>query len=120
MKETEITLTIGDTKIPAVLNDSTPSRKLITMLPYTVSLQRYAHDYCGVMKALPYDQEALRNGWSNGDLAFAADGNYFAILYKDEEISEQYGNMVTLGRITVDPGVMDTLDPGITVVIDRK
>ncbi|WP_051309045.1 cyclophilin-like fold protein [Desulfogranum japonicum] len=117
MNKTEILLTIGEAVIPAVLNDSTPSKELIDMLPYTVKLQRYAHDYCGVMKALSYNQSELRNGWSNGDLAFAADGNYFAILYKDEEISQQYGNMVTLGKITVQPSIMDTLDEQISVTI---
>ncbi len=117
MNETEIALRIGTKEIPAVLNDSKASRELIAMLPYTVKLQKYAHDYCGVMKALSYDHKELRNGWSNGDLAFAADGNYFAILYKDEEISQQYGNMVTLGRLTVDPLIMDTLDEAISVVI---
>jgi len=120
MNETEITLTIGKSEIPAILNDSKPSRKLKTMLPYTVRLQKYAHDYCGVMRALPYDQEELRNGWSNGDLAFAADGNYLAILYKDEEISQQYGNMVTLGKLTVEPSIMDSLDTEISVVVKLK
>lgn len=120
MKETEVILTIGENQIPAVLNDSTPAKELITMLPYSVNLHKYAHDYCGVMKALPYDQKELRNGWSNGDIAFAADGNYFAILYKDEEISQQYGNMVTMGKLTVDPAVMDTLEDAISVRIALK
>lgn len=120
MKETEVILTIGDKDISAVLNDSKPAKELLTMLPFTVRLSKYAHDYCGIMKALPYDKNELRNGWSNGDIAFAADGNYFAILYKDEEISEQYGNMVTLGKLTVDPSIMDTLAGEITVVINLK
>ena len=120
MKETEITLSIRDVEIPAVLNSSTPAKEFINMLPYTVRLQKYDHDYCGVMSALPYKREELRNGWTNGDLAFASDGNYFAILYKDEEISEQYGNMVTLGKLTTDPSIMDTLDDGISVTITLK
>ncbi len=35
---TEVTLTAGDRKIPAVLNDSRASRELITRLPFTVKL----------------------------------------------------------------------------------
>ncbi len=120
MKETAIILTIGSTEIPAVLNSSTPAKALIAMLPYTVKLHKYAHDYCGVMTALPYEQNELRNGWSNGDIAFAADGNYFAILYKDEEISQQYGNMVTLGRLMVTASIMDTLEDAISVTITLK
>ena len=120
MKETEITLAIGETKIPAVLNGSKPAGELLAMLPYTVKLQKYAHDYCGVMTALNYDEEELRSGWSNGDIAFAADGNYLAILYKDEESSQQYHNMVTLGRLTVAPSIMDTFANEISVVISAR
>jgi len=120
MNETEIILQAGDTQLPAVLNNSTPAKELMVMLPLTLKLQKYAHDFCGVMEALPYKQEELRSGWTNGDLAFAADGNYFAILYKDQEISHQYDNMVTLGRLTVPPMVMDTLGSEITVTIAIK
>ena len=118
---TPINMTAGDIIIPAVLNDSRASRELIGRLPYTVRLHRYAHDYCGVMNdPLPYDKEDLRNGWQNGDIAFAADGSYFAILYKDEEISQQFGNLVTLGKINEAPSVMDTLDAEISLKIELK
>lgn len=120
MNKTEINLTIGEKVIPAVLIDSTPAKELLTMLPYSVNLHKYTHDYCGVMDALTYEQKELRSGWSNGDIAFAADGNYFAILYRDEEISQQYGNMVTMGRLTVDPMVMDTFEDAISVEITLR
>lgn len=120
MNETEITLTIKENEIPAFLNDSTPSQELRTMLPCTVMLQKFDHDYCGTISPLPYDKMELRSGWSNGDLAFAADGSYFAILYKDEETSQQYGNMVTLGRLRVDPSVMENFDNEISVTINLK
>ena len=47
---TKITLTVGAAVIPAVLNDSKSAKALIARLPYTVRLQKYAHDYCGVMQ----------------------------------------------------------------------
>lgn len=118
LQETEVTLTIGRKTIPAVLYDCRASRDLVGRLPYSVRLQKYDHDYCGIMaKPLVFDESDLRNGWTNGDIAFAADGSYFAILYKDEELSEQYGNLVTLGRITVNPAIMDTLASEIVVTI---
>ncbi|MBM9616566.1 hypothetical protein JWJ90_20065 [Desulfobulbus rhabdoformis] len=121
MQFTEITLTVGQTHIPATLNGGRAAKDLISMLPYTVQLHKYVHDYCGVMgKALEYAPEDLGNGWKNGDISFAADGNYFAILYKDEEISAQYGNLVNLGKISVDPSIMDTLDDAISVRIELK
>lgn len=117
--ETPIRLTVGETVIPAVLNASRPSKALAARLPYTVRLQRYEHDYCGVMSdPLPYDPAELRSGWKNGDIAFAVDGNYFAILYKDEEISAQYDGMVTMGALDCPPDVMDALGRTISVRIE--
>ncbi len=117
---TEITLTAGDTVIPALLNNCRSSKELISRLPFTIRLSRYEHDYCGMMESLSYDKEDLQNGWKNGNIAFAADGSYFAILYKDQEMSGQFGNLVTLGRINCPLSIMDTLDSSITVTIDLK
>ena len=118
---TGIMLTVGDTVIPAVLNDSTASRALLQRLPLTLRLTRYEHDYCGVMsEPLPYGPEDVHSGWLNGDIAFTVNGNYFAILYKDEEISQQYDGMVTLGALACPLSVMDALDGSITVTIERE
>ena len=116
---TPVQLIVGKTVLPAVLNDSKPARALLDKLPCTVKLQRYEHDYCGVMSVpLPYDRSELRSGWTNGDIAFAVDGNYFAILYKDEEISQQYDGMVTMGALACAPSTMGTLDASISVRIE--
>jgi len=116
---TKVKLQVGSTVIPGVLNDSRSAQELMSRLPYTVRLHKYAHDYCGVMdKPLPYDKKDLHNGWANGDIAVAADGDYFTILYKDEEISYQFGNLVTLGKVTAPLSVMDTLDDEISVRIE--
>ncbi len=115
---TQVRLVVGETILPAVINDSTPAQALLTKLPYTVQLQRYAHDYCGVMDALPYKKEELRSGWTNGDIAFAVAGNYFAILYKDEELSQEYDGMVTMGALTCDLSMMDQLKGSISVRIE--
>lgn len=115
---TKVQLIIGENVIPAVLNDSKPAKALLEKLPFTVKLQRYEHDYCGITEPLPYDKSELRSGWKNGDIAFAVNGDYFAILYKDEEISEQFDGMVTMGALDCDPAVMGTLDGSIAVRIE--
>jgi hypothetical protein len=57
-------MTIGDTVISATLNNSTSSKELISRLPYSVSLNRFSHDYCGVMKdPFKYDEKDVHNGW---------------------------------------------------------
>jgi hypothetical protein len=73
-------------------------------------VQRYSHDYCGVMqKPLPYDRSDIHNGWLNGDIDFATDGNYFTILFDDEENSNQYGYQVNLGKIDCNLSVIRNL-----------
>ena len=118
---TKIKLIAGETVIPGLLNDSASSKALIAKLPYTVRLQRYEHDYCGVMDApLPYDKKDMRSGWLNGDIAFAVDGNYFTILYKDEEISQRFDGIVNMGVISAPLSAMDALDRSISVSIELE
>lgn len=118
---TKIKLIVGDIVIPAVLNVCASAKALIAKLPYTVQLQRYEHDYCGVMRdALPYDKSDLRNGWLNGDISYAVDGNYFTILDKDEQISHQFEGIVNMGIISVPLSVIDTLGRSISVRIELE
>jgi len=116
---TPITLTIGDTVIPATLNNSKSAKELISRLPYTVNLHRYSHDYCGVMAdPLPYDEADVHNGWLNGDIDFARDGNYFTILFEDEENSQQFGHQITMGKIDGPLSVIKNLGRDIEVKIE--
>ena len=118
---TAITLTIGDTVIPATLNNSTSSKELISRLPYTVHLNKFAHDYCGVMKEpLKYDEVDVHNGWMNGDIDFARDANYFTILYEDEETSKQFGDQINLGKIDNDLSVIKGLGGSIDILIQLE
>lgn len=89
---TKINMHFGDTIIPGILNDSDTAKVLIEMLPYTVHMNSYSHDFCGVMPDdLPYHEEEVHYGWLNGDIDYAIDAPYFTILHSDEEISEKYG-----------------------------
>ena len=45
---TKINMHFGDTVIPGVLNDSETAKALIAKLPYTQTVSRYSHDFCGV------------------------------------------------------------------------
>ena len=97
---TKINMHFGDTVIPGTLNDSETAQALIKMLPYTVRLNRYSHDFCGVMNdPLPYKEEIVHYGWLNGDIDFATDSNYFTILFEGEENSERYGYQVNIGKM---------------------
>lgn len=117
---TPIILIIGNTKIPATLNDSLSSQELIKRLPFTMKLRKYAHDYCGVMQnPLPYDEKDVHNGWLNGDIDFARDGNYFTILYEDEENSKQYGHQINLGKVDGPLSAIKSMGEEIEITIEK-
>ena len=99
-KGTKIKMYFGDTVIQATLNDSDTAQAFREMLPCTISLSNYGNDFCGVMETpLPYKEEDVHNGWLNGDIDFATDGNWFTILFGGEESSGSYGYQVNIGKI---------------------
>lgn len=116
---TKIQMHFGDTLIPATLNNSETAQALITMLPYTVRLHRYTHDFCGVMQnPLPYKEENVHYGWLNGDIDFARDSDYFTILFEDEKKSEQYGHQINIGKIDCELSLLSNLQGNFDVLIE--
>ena len=116
---TKINMHFGDTIIPGILNDSDTAKALIEMLPYTVHMNSYSHDFCGVMPDdLPYHEEEVHYGWLNGDIDYAIDAPYFTILHSDEEISEKYGYQVNIGVITCELSKIRDLSGSYDVLIE--
>lgn len=116
---TKINMHFGDVVIPGILNDSETAQALIDRLPYTVDLNRYTHDFCGVMdEPLPYSEENVHYGWLNGDIDFATNADYFTILFEDEEQSEQYGYQVNIGVIDCELSRISDLDGSYDVLIE--
>lgn len=118
-KGTRINMHFGDTVIPGILNDSITARAFIEMLPLTVHESRYSHDFCGSMgEYLPFDKEDERYGWLNGDIAIGTNIPWFTILFDDEEISEQYGNLVNIGVIDCELSKISNLNGSYNVLIE--
>lgn len=116
---TKINMHFGDTVIPGTLNNSETAQALVAMLPYTVQVNRYSHDFCGVMQdPLPYHEENVHYGWLNGDIDFATDSNYFTILFEDEKNSEQYGHQVNIGKIDSELSAISKLRGSYAVRIE--
>lgn len=116
---TKILLHFGDTVIPGILNDCDTAQALIEKLPYTVHMNSYSHDFCGVMPdELPYNEEEVHYGWLNGDIDYAIDAPFFTILHSDEDISEQYGYQVNIGVITCELSRIRDLDGSYDVLIE--
>jgi hypothetical protein len=100
-KRVSITLTTNGTVLRGYLNDTTAARDMFSRLPLTLTLRRYAHDYCGgIAPPLKYEQKDVQFGWRNGDLAFWTAGNDFVIFWGDEEISSTIGDLVIIGAVT--------------------
>ena len=118
---TKIKMTFGDKVIYGVLNDSQTAKALIEKLeegPITQHESRYTHDFCGVTEDLPYNKDDEHYGWLNGDIDYATDAPYFTILFKDEDISEQYGYQVNIGAITSNISEIDSLSGSYDMVIE--
>jgi hypothetical protein len=98
---TKINMYFGDTLITGVLNDCETAKAFIEKLPMTQHVSRYSHDFCGVTEDLPYKEDEVHYGWLNGDIDYAINAPYFTILFEDEDVSEQYGDQVNIGVITV-------------------
>ena len=115
---TKINIHFGDTVIPGVLNDSETAQALIAKLPYTVHMNSYSHDFCGVTEELPYNEEEVHWGWLNGDIDYAIDAPYFTILHSDEDVSERYDYQVNIGVITCELEKIRSLSGSYDVMIE--
>lgn len=116
---TAINIRFGDEAvIKGVLNDSETAKAFIEKLPYTIHMGHYSHDFCGVTEELPYSDEEEHYGWLNGDIDYATDAPYFTILYKDEDISEQFGYQVNIGVVTSPLDELDKLGNSYDVTVE--
>lgn len=115
---TKINMYFGDTLITGVLNDCDTAKAFIEKLPMTQHVSRYSHDFCGVTEDLPYNEDEVHYGWLNGDIDYAINAPYFTILFEDEDISEQYGDQVNIGVITVPLSEIAALEGSYDVRIE--
>ena len=118
-KGTKINMYFDNTVIPGTLNDSETAQALIKILPCTIILSNYGNDFCGVMDdPLPYKENDVHNGWLNGDIDFATDGNWFTILFGGEESSDSYGYQVNIGKIDCELNKIGSLKGSYSVRIE--
>lgn len=92
-----IKIIVGDTIIPAVLNDTVAARDFATRLPFHAVGHDSGVDYCCVAKEGASSTSERQTGWKNGDINLA--GGWFALLYGGEEQSGSYTDMMIIGHI---------------------
>lgn len=103
--ETKINITIGDTVIPATLNDTVASKEFIKKLPFTISASKGEYDYCGMGGDINYDKNETQAGWKNGDIGYAR--GWFALFHSGEDESSSYTSEMIIGHI--DDNYLETL-----------
>jgi len=101
---TPITLTIGNSVIPAILYNRATAKDLISKLPCKVRLSRGPVDYCGnIGIRLNYSRAEAQDGFYNGELAYWIPGEDFVIFIDKEEDSLSVSqNCVMLGKLVKD------------------
>ncbi len=114
-----ITLKVGDTVIPAALNDTVAARDLLSRLPCTVTLNRGSVDFCGdIGKPLRYAADDFRHGWEYGDFMWMPNGNWFVIFFDGKET---YGkkDWLVLGHMGPQWQSLKEMQGSIEITIDR-
>ena len=115
-EQTEIELAFGDTVMTAVLDNSETSRAFIRMLPFTLTMNRYAgREYYAALGELPENGAAI-DDFENGDVTYYTDGKSLAIFFGNADTSSQDG-LIRMGRITSDLSLFDTVGESAEVTI---
>lgn len=117
---TKVNMRFGKVSIPAELNDTETARAFASKLPTTIRVNGTGIDFCGRMPFdLPYEEEQVGRGWTNGDVNYNPGGGWFALLFDDEENSARYGDQVNMGRVTGPLDVLHKLSGSYDLVIER-
>lgn len=113
----KITITVGDRKINAELNNSKAAQEFKHSLPTTVSMKRMGgHEYYGSLEKPLKKTEDIQTGYTVGDLAFWTPGNLFAVYFNKPD--EQPTGLMILGKITSKLSVFDTMNDSVEMKIE--
>ena len=115
--ETPVVVTINEMTIPTVLNDTAAARDLLLRLPYSVTLNRDAVDFCGdAGEPFAYDEADYQQGFQYGDLLFMPDGNWFVFFIDGIETYGQ-AQWLSLGRMDCDMDALRALSGSVTLTV---
>ena len=115
---TAIRLRIGDTVIPARLNDTSTAQDLLSQLPLTLTFR----DFNGVEKIAPLPRALSTEGVPPGDSGRPLDLGYYSptgdlvIYYGDVGY---YRGIVRIGRYDADPATVRDQPAGFATTVER-
>lgn len=100
-----IILTVGETVIPATLNNTRTAKEFAKQLPFKVSAAKGEYDFCGAVGEIPCEESERQVGWSNGDIGYSR--GWFALFHSGENESSGYTGEMIIGHI--DESYLETL-----------
>lgn len=110
-----IKIIIGDKILAATLNDTPTSQDLFAKLPLTLQMSRHEDReyYAGVSLS---KNASTQNGYTVGDISYWTPGNCIVFYY-----AQGYtGSLITMGKITSDLSVFNSLGSTIAVRIEKE
>lgn len=118
---TEITITAGDTVITGALNNTQTSRDIAAALPLTINARDWKEKaYFGRISADVSTSGTQHNQLKAQDLVYWIDGKALMLYYNEDINSNITTPVITVGSITSDLSVFDSLDDTVEIRIDVK
>lgn len=109
-KERNITVKIGDIVLDGILYDTELAKEISANFPLTVSLGGYGGREC--YGSLPWKPQATSAGqysFEDGEITYCAQNNTIAIFYAQTSRPNLTMEVVSIGKVTSDLSVFDTL-----------
>jgi hypothetical protein len=124
MLDKKITITVGDIKVTAELNDSQTAQKIWEALPITGSVNTWGDE---IYFSIPvkFRLENAKAVVSEGDLGYWSPGNAFCIFFGPTPAS--HGEEIrpaspvnVFGKIIGDPKIFKKVKSGAKIIIEKS
>lgn len=116
MKEQDVVLTFGTTKVQATLNTSETAQEFIKKLPLEIDMTRYdEREYYAAINQIVTADEVVED-YENGDITYYTSGQSLAIFFNKANTSSQTG-LIKIGSITSDLSIFDAISDTVPVTI---
>lgn len=108
-KETEITVTVNEEKLDAVLYDTPTAREFIKILPQTISMYGYGgREYYGGIDEIQTDETGKLN-FEDGDITYCPQNNSIAIFYAQTDNPNLTMRVIPIGKVKSDLNIFHNL-----------
>lgn len=117
--EYPIRITIGDTILDGVLNNSPEARQFMAMLPQTISMGEFGgrEYYGGISGSIAVESEGKYN-FEDGEITYCPSNNTAAIFYAQTDRPNLTMEIFSMGKVLSDLSVFDQLDSRIDITFE--